>query len=514
MRIEEFSALAGVEVESLRRRVRRGHAPASEGDGLWADDVVWAWLVRSDLQPMGAVPLANLKAVLDELELAAGFELTDIGVRDEGIVLRYGHLVRSDIAFALIYPAIDTYGSIPSELNPALHDHVAGMGCMAAALVQNQVTRRGEFDVLCVTVASATAPGPQFGATLGDVAELVGSPIPYWPADLRHLLPVVSPHNRSMVGQAPVSAIAGSRRVAVEDQALAVFADTMDRLGDDPHRDLAMAVREFALDRAQARYTSYLDEMTRYVEPHTAQGGYLAEDRYLWPVVLAVEPRQPTISYATLRATFADLGWRVPVGTQPECLAASMLLNRIVNHDISYRSFDESTATAAQRDFLDRTVSVDTAEVTLAHLGHTQWRFTTAIDGGRFLTDPLSGAVGHQDCDGIVRYSVPTSFPDIDVAAFDFQVADEPFAWSRDNVAVPFPAINSSGFSLGYSGNGPEATTAAIQRFLHLDGSNSLWLSAGWPLYRRGYAKQYTADFLRGYFTQDRADMADHAGAS
>ena len=310
MDIDELSNLAGVKPASLRRRIRRGHAPASVGDGEWQDDVVWTWLVRSGLQPLTAVPLLRLKSVLEALDLAAGFELTDICARREGIVVRYAHTLRDDVAFALMYPDLDSVEISTRRLTSETEDFARGQRCMAVALVDSlQVSVDGEFFVYSVGLHGI--PQTAERAPLRVVADLIGSPLPFWPRYLRHVLPKVTLKNPSLVGDPPAIAEAGSREDIINSGVLNSLAGELEGAGAAGRGELAAAIRDRVRSWAVDAYHGHRSEM-KQMRTHLADGGRLSDGHYLWPVVDAAPPSIG--AGPPLRHQLELLGWTVPVG--------------------------------------------------------------------------------------------------------------------------------------------------------------------------------------------------------
>ena len=116
----------------------------------------------------------------------------------------------------------------------------------------------------------------------------------------------------------------------------------------------------------------------------------------------------------------------------------------------------------------------------------------------QYYQDPRSGALvtifqAISRTPSYTRYAVPRESPaPVQVSVFDFEDERQPFIWTNDEHALPFPKHRDSGYALGYDGSGPQAIKAMAAVLLGLN--KAAPIGPRWPFYREGYPTQITAD--------------------
>lgn len=124
-----------------------------------------------------------------------------------------------------------------------------------------------------------------------------------------------------------------------------------------------------------------------------------------------------------------------------------------------------------------------------------------------YWSDPVSGAQAAQfhavrgKTPAYVVYAVPTFHPGAaTVESFDFEDENQPFAWTCEGQAVPFPRRKDPGYALGYDGSVPQAVEESASGLLGLNAKTQV--GPRWPFFEEGYPAQVAANEMASYYNE------------
>lgn len=497
----EVAELFGLKPNTIRQNIRRGTMPQPtvrrDPELGWHALDIYRWAYKSGRLPLDAIPFRYLRDLIIDGTLPGPqaprlFEVTTRTGGDPfsgpGIHVRYGGLTDASLGFTLYYP--DGYGRI--EMDPQQ------VGVVVE--VTGHYSIRGWYvDVHQTHPEYEYAPDTEFYTQ--DVALLVQEPLPYWPRALRSVSGGVDRRTGHIIPVKGATAVSSSELVA-RGLAVEAFADDPRHAGQ---HDLLAALRADVAHDYRVAATETQEFLDEYLTPHQADAWTLSEpSRHLHVAATPAMPEGESVEEEFARTRLPELLWETAVG---DTAAARQVAKEFVRTRDQYQfSIDEETE--AQRHFRTRLIRVPADKATLVHLAFAHPRYDRSPGGAavprEYWRDAVSGALvtlfrAVDDAPAYARYSMPTEYPNgIEVAAFDFDAEHQPFVWTSQGGAVPFPLDPQSGYSLGYSGAGPQAIKAMAARLLGLDRRTSV--GPRWPFYREGYPTRVSADEMKGFY--------------
>lgn len=497
--LTDVSATFKIKSNTIRQHIRRGTFPEPtvrrEPEIGWEAVDIYRWAYTTNRMPLDAIPFRYLRQLIADgtlpgpqvprvLQVTCGAGDPALGL---GISVRYGGLTSADLGFTLFYPG--EFGRIQMDQDQA------DIGVVVTGFTSN----RG-----FIVDVDQTHPDYEYALDefhTQDVALLVQEPIPYWPLQLRSSLGGMDRRTGHVIpiegATATPSRLLDGRNAAVE-----TFASEG---AERTHKDLIEALRaEVADDFRQAAQGAHR-HIKEYVEEHRATGWALRDPKN--HLFLAADPTitpEETAEEETARARLQSLLWDTPVGDAP---ASRQVAAKFFNAP-EQNTFSAVGETNAQRVFRDDLIRVPVEEATLVHLAFPHpkyWRGPEADNVPRqYYQDPRSGALvtifqAISGTPSYTRYAMPREYPaPVQVSVFDFEDERQPFIWTNDEHALPFPKHWDSGYSLGYDGSGPQAIKAMAAVLLGLN--KAAPIGPRWPFYREGYPTQVTAEEMMDFY--------------
>lgn len=499
LHLEAVADLFTIKPNTLRQHVTRGTMPSPSvrraPDLGWDAAALYLWAHSKGLISLDAVPFRHWGYILAHAGLSGPqvprmLTVSSMAHRsDSGLHVRYGDLTTEGLGFTLYYP--DHYGRATPNTDVA----------DVVVQVTDQASNRGFFvDV------HQTHPDYDYDVDSDihtrDVAELTLTSLPYWAATLRTAFRGID----RRTGQIIVAECATAQPHDVGSRGLSATVEAFAQ-NYPGHSDLIAALHARIAQTYRHAASEAQHDLDTYVTPHHANQGTLTDTGHLFPAATPQLIPEETVEEEFARTRLADLFWDTPVGDTPiaRALAEQFSLHRD-EHDFPLTG--ETTAQAAFRTSL---TPVPPERATLVHLGlcHSIFAPRRGTAPRTYWADPTSGAVAvlyQQDPDTPERfaYTLPpkTELP-VDIDSFDFEDDRQPFLWTADGAAIPFPAHPDYGYSLGHEGRGPYAVKETAARLLGLDPDSEV--SERWPFYHPGYPARVSAEAMRNHYKQPKA---------
>lgn len=502
--LSDVAALFDLKPNTIRQYIRRGNIPepTSRRDPElgWDAAVIYAWAQARDLMPLNAVPFRYLRHVITTNDIPGPTtpQVRSVQVRTNapsgnGIVVDYGDLTYADLGFTLYY-AHAFHALSPSRETADI-----------VVQVDSDASPHGFY----VSVEQ-THPDYRYAEDsqlfTRDVAELVGAPIPYWTHTLRFAARGIdrsTGHILRADGAVPMPDDPLTARLATSVEAYVEEHPDQDQLNAALRATVAHHYRG-AAENAQW-------DIDKYAKPHEAASWVLNDPaHHLFIAATPLPPEDESPEAELARTSLPDLLWTTPVGSTPTA--------RRLAADIGYLgetlSFTEGDETTAQSQFLSALVPVAFRDATLTHLHLTHPRYGSSLQGQRlystFWRDPISGALAtifngtFADDPREIVYIVPEDYPTtVGVETFDFASYHQPFIWTTDGNAAPFPSHPDSGYALGYGGSGPRAVMGTAAKLLGITPGTPP--SARSPLLHKGYPTRISANEMRALYKESLA---------
>lgn len=504
--LTDVSTTFKIKPNTIRQHIRRGTFPEPtvrrEPEIGWDALDIYRWAYTTSRMPLDAIPFRYLCQLIADgtlpgppvpRVLQVSCQTHGTPSNGLGISVRYGGLTSVDLGFTLFYP--DEFGRV--DLSGSKVDIVVE--------VTGHVFNRGFY-------VNVHQTHPDYEYVLDgefwtqDVALLVQEPIPYWPLALRSSLGGVDRRTGHVIPVEGATA-APSRLLDGRSPAVETFASEG---AESAHPALVEALRAEVADdfRGSAKWTRW--HIEEHVEEHQATSWSLGNPtKHLFLASSPAIPAEETIEEEFARGRLQDLLWEVPVGDTPAARQVAAKFFSAPGQTV----FSRGNETHAQRTFRADLIQVPDAEATLVHLAFPHpkfWRAPEADNVPReYWRDPRSGALAttFQSVEGspaYTQYAVPLDHPSpVPVSVFDFEDEHQPFIWTRDEHALPFPRHWDSGYALGYDGAGSGAIKAMAAVLLGFDKNTPA--SPRWPFYREGYPTQVTAEEMMSFY-----ETADH----
>lgn len=501
LHLGDVSTLFGIKPNTLRQYIRRGTIPdptiRRDPELGWDAATIYLWAYQTGRMPLNAVPFRYLRQVIDMGEIPGPpvprvHQVTGVthGLSNEGLGIEvdYGGLTEEALAFKLYYP--DEFGRVRADEDRPDIDTVVK--------VTGHVSTQAGFYV------DVHQKHPDFDYKLDmevytrDVALLVQEPIPYWPIELRTAFGGIDYQTRHIAPMEGATALP-SRISFTGGLAVEAFAD-------DPrnaqHEDLLAALRADVADDYRQAAKHAERHIMDYVKPRQATTWTLSDPKHHLFLAATPAPQlDETPQEESVRDRLPGLVWETPTGDTPTAQQVAMRYVRLGEHNV----FRRGNETRAQKAFHAGLVPVPPEEATLVHLSHLHPKLGRPSETGRsFWRDLTSGALVtiYEEARGSLGYccyTMPGEYPEpVEISQFDFEDQREPFIWSTNRAALPFPRDRDSGYALGYGGTGPHAVKDMAARLLGLASNVPC---PRWPFFREGYPTHVSAEEMSGFYT-------------